>query len=158
MTDPDTYIESRRNAILEYIRDYKLKMKDINCSTHTIRRIKLRDQITMKTIDEVYESLVKITGERKSVEGDQFNIWMQHIAWEFEDAQEEYNLKDADVCRIISMDQYKYSKMKKNIGKSRGRLIYHKLQVLLNKEDLKEKKYKPKYTSILSYWRINKQQ
>jgi hypothetical protein len=152
MIDPDTYIESRRKAVREYIREYGIRYADIDCAKWTIENIVHGKSISMQKADEAYRILAEMAGEVKPVVGKPIEEWKQDIMREIDKVQEEEALKDRQVAEYMGMNVTNYRLMRKNPLRSRGTQMWSKLKVL-KMEDEPEDMYKPKYTSIRQLWR-----
>ena len=151
MTDPDTYIESRRIAIIQYLREYNLSHTDVGCKPWIINSIIRRKSLTMQKVDMAYQLLVEKTGEVKPVEGEPIDEWRKNIVNEIEEIRKEEGVKEYLFAIYIGMKSNVYRQMVNDPTKFRGKSLWNKLMILQveSNEDL----YKPKYTSIRQLWR-----
>ena len=151
MTDPETYVDTRRQAVREYIREYGIRYIDIDCAKWTIENMVHGKSISMKKADEAYRILAEMTGEVKPVEGKPIDEWKLDIMKEIDKVKEEEGLQDYQVAEYMGMNVTNYRLMRKNPLKSRGAGLWNKLKTL-KLEDEPEDMYKPKYTSIRQLW------
>ena len=152
MTDPETYIDSRRQAVREYLRDYGLRYTDVDCAKWTIENMVYGKSISMQKADEAYRILAKMTGEVKPVVGKPIDEWKLDIMKEIDKVKEQEGLKDYQVAEYMGMNVTNYRVMRKNPLRSRGAQLWDKLKTLKLEEE-SEDMYKPKYTSIRQLWK-----
>jgi hypothetical protein len=151
MTDPDTYIESRRIAIIKYLKEYNISHTEVGCKPWIISNIIQRKSLTMQKVDMAYRLLVEKTGEVKPVEGGHIDEWRKSIVDEMERIRKEEGERVYKFAIYIGMKSNTYRDMVNNPTECRGKSLWNKLKKL--QVEPEEDMYKPKYTSIRQLWR-----
>jgi len=150
MTDPDTYIKSRTDAVRIYIHKYNISIKSnpVTNSAILYKIIRPNSDITMKKADEIYQKFVKYYRHKIPVEGEPYHEWSRRVLKYITKFQRENEYLDKDMGELFGMHYSVYNRIKV-VGNGRGRNLWRMLNIVLDHK----RKHRPKYMSQLSYWR-----
>lgn len=131
MIDPETYIQSRADAVRKYIFENEIRTTKLDIRAKTIRDlIGPNGYVTMKTADRIYHYFKDMVGYTIDVEGEQYEAWHREIVDEILTLQKQKNLKHIDVCHIADISLSTFLKIRRYDGLLRGRKLYQTYQRL----------------------------
>jgi|DEB0MinimDraft_10_1074344.scaffolds.fasta_scaffold106130_1 hypothetical protein len=149
MTDPDTYIKSRADAVKKYIERHNLSRPDLYPIYHPVVVEKLLDHnLMMSTADKVYRSFVKHFKYPIPVQGEYFPVYRRRIVDYIVKYQRKKSYKDREMAEILQIRTERYNDMRREY-KIKGRAAWECLHRLMDHR----RKYPTRNMSQLSYWR-----
>jgi hypothetical protein len=149
MTDPDTYIKSRADAVKKYMERHNLSRSDLYPIHQPIVVKKLLDHnLMMSTADRVYRNFVKYFKYPIPVEGEYFPLYRRKIIDYIVKYQRKKSYNDREMAEILGISNSRYNDMRREY-RMKGRKVYECLQNLMDYR----RKHPTKNMSQLSYWR-----
>lgn len=149
MTDPDTYIKSRADAVKKYIERHNLSRVDLYPIHEPIVVEKLFEhKVMMSTADRVYRNFAKHFKYPIPVEGEYFPLYRRKIIDYIVGYQKKKSYVDREMAEILGINNSRYYDMRKEY-RMKGRKVYECLQNLMDYR----RKNPTKNLSQLSYWR-----
>ena len=131
MIDPQTYIQSRADAVRKYIYDNEILATKLDIRYQVILDLITPDgYVMMKTADRIYHYFKDMVGYTIDVEGEEYETWHRKVLDEILTLQKQKNLKHIDVCHIANMSLSTYMKIRRYGGISKGRKLYQTYQRL----------------------------
>lgn len=143
IVNPEDYIQSRRDAMWEYIR-MGMRLLDLNGTQscyRTAKRLLRKDPtIRMRTADKVYQAARQLTGVTIPVKGAQYEKWHQDTFAYIDAYQRRHRLNMTQICAITGFHGSRYVNVQRGNTVVIGRKLYDYYQNLLAYENVRNRK------------------
>jgi len=126
MTDPDTYIQSRVDAVRRYFYETRLTYKCVEDASEAtiVNMLKPHTRIKVRTADIVYQNVKRRARYYLPVEGEQYEEWHGKIFKYISDFQDRNGMGTMEISGITGIHGSRYINAKRGNTLLNGRLLY----------------------------------